>query len=344
VVRPVTRVLVTFGTYQDTHSGAERMAWRTVEHLVAQGHDVTVLTDSPSTVDVRTLPAGTLEPPRPPELVHAFDLGKPDPVDHGGRLARRYGVPFALTPATDSSTWPDPATGDRLCLQADLLFTITSGEDKVLVDKGVAPHRIARIPQAADLTGVAHPGRFRREHAIAGPLVLFVGRRVAFKGYRQLLESMPRVWRTVPSAVFAFAGPNAEPDAAEIFRRHAGPRMIDLGVVDEQEKLDAIAACDVLCLPSSADVFPIVFAEAWWSGKPVVSGDFPGAHDVVRHTVDGLVVRPRPDEIAAALVRLITDSPLRTAMGREGLHRAKRELSWEAVATQVSEGYRRLLT
>lgn len=339
----MTRVLVTFGTYQETHSGAERMAWRTVEHLAQQGHDITVLTDSPSTVDVRVLPASTRVPAQAPDLVHAFDLGKPELVDHGWRLAQRFGVPFALTPATDSSVWPDPVTGGHLCRQADVLFSITSSEDEALVGKGVAPQRIVRIPVAPDLTGVPDPDGFRQKHGISGPLVLFVGRRVEFKGYRRLLESMPLVWRTVPEAVFAFAGANAEPDAAEIFQRHADPRMIDLGVVDEQQKRDAIAAADLLCLPSSADVFPIVFAEAWWLGKPVVSGDFPGAHEVVRHTVDGLVVRPQPSEIASALVELITDAELRAAMGLEGFRRAERELSWKAVASQVSEGYRRIL-
>ncbi|MEV0764750.1 glycosyltransferase family 4 protein [Nocardia sp. NPDC050435] len=339
----MTRVVVTFGTYQGTYSGAERMAWRTVESLAHQGHDITVLTDSPSMVDVRCLPADTTELPVQPELAHAFDLGKPQSADHGWQLARRFEIPFALTPATDSSVWPDPVTGDHLCRQADMLFSMTKGEDGVLVGKGVSPDRITRIPAAPDVAGVANPERFRRAYEISGPLVLFVGRRIAFKGYRRLLETMPLVWQALPDTVFAFAGPNAEPDAAAIFQRHADPRMIDLGVVDEQQKHDAIAAADVLCLPSSAEVFPVVFAEAWRLGKPVVSGDFPGAHDVVRHSVDGFVVPPRPAAIASALVELITDPPLRAAMGLEGLRRAERELSWHAVATAVSAGYRRIL-
>ncbi|MEV4315578.1 glycosyltransferase family 4 protein [Actinocrispum sp. NPDC049592] len=336
----MTSVLVTFGAYPGTHSGAERMGWRTAEHLARHGCDLTVVTDSPPAADVRVLPAGSHAPA---DLVHAFDLGKPAAVEHGRRLAQRYGVPFALTPATDSSVWPDPAGGDRLCRQADVVFSITGSEDKALVGKGVDPGRIVRIPMAPDLTGTPDPAAFRRTYGVNGPLVLFVGRRVAFKGYRRLLESMPLVWRAVPETVFAFAGANAEPGAAAAFERRADRRLLDLGVVHEHLKRDAIAAADLLCLPSSADVFPVVFAEAWSMAKPVVSGDFPGAREVVRHTVDGLVVQPRPDVIAAALTELITDSARRTAMGLEGLRRAERELSWTAVATRVSAAYHKLL-
>ena len=39
----------------------------------------------------------------------------------------------------------------------------------------------------------------------------------------------------------------------------------------------ALAACTVFCLPSTADIFPLVFLEAWACARPVVSGAFPGA-------------------------------------------------------------------
>ncbi|WP_165939159.1 glycosyltransferase family 4 protein [Streptomyces sp. BK205] len=321
------------------------MAWRNAEHLARRGHEVTVRTDSPAPagltgVTVRVPGKENGPSGGRPDLVHAFDLGRPEAVGEALLTARQLDVPFLLTPATDSSVWPDSAAGRDLCQRADLLFTITRTEEEALRAMGVAPERLARISQAADLSGTPRPKTFRRRHGIGGPLVLFVGRRAGFKGYQHLLGGMATVWRELPETTFAFAGPNVDPDAEALFGRYADDRVLDLGVIGERTKHDALAACDVLCLPSRADVFPLVFVEAWCCGKPVVSGDFPGAHQVVRHGVDGLVVEPGAASVAEALTDLLSDPSARQAMGRAGRVRAEGELSWESVAAQVEAGYR----
>jgi glycosyltransferase involved in cell wall biosynthesis len=199
--------------------------------------------------------------------------------------------------------------------------------------------RIRRIPHAPDLRGRPDPAGFRARLGLRGPVVVFVGRRIPSKGYAELLRAASSVWRELPDARFLFLGPNSDPAAAQIFRDHADPRIVDLGAVDEQTKHDAIAASDVLCLPSTADVFPLVFLEAWMCGKPVVSGDFVGADGVVEHGVDGLVVAPRPAEIADALVHLLSDDEVRRAMGRAGQAKVRRDFTWERVAASVEAGY-----
>jgi len=119
----------------------------------------------------------------------------------------------------------------------------------------------------------------------------------------------------------------------------ADPRICYLGQVDEQTKLDAIAACDVLCLPSRADVFPLVFVEAWTMGRPVVCGDFPGSSEVVRHGIDGLVTPVTGEALAAALVEVLTNHGLRARLGAAGHARARQDLTWDAVAATVLAGY-----
>jgi glycosyltransferase involved in cell wall biosynthesis len=49
---------------------------------------------------------------------------------------------------------------------------------------------------------------FRDQHGLgAAPLVLFLGRKYAYKGVAALLAAAPKVWDTVPEARFAFVGP-----------------------------------------------------------------------------------------------------------------------------------------
>ncbi|MFC9434476.1 aminotransferase class I/II-fold pyridoxal phosphate-dependent enzyme [Nocardia sp. NPDC057030] len=340
----MSEVLVTFGGYPSARSGAERMAWRTSAQLARRGHAVTVLTDSRPPADgdagaIRIVQCDDqLGATWRPDVVHAYDLAKPEYVDLALGVARRTGARFALTPATAPELWPDAALGRAACRRAHIIYVLTSAEARVLFPLGATPDRVRQIPHAPDLRGEPDPAAFRRRLGLRGPTVVFIGRRIPSKGYAELLRAARLVWRELPDTEFLFIGPNDE-TAAKVFRAHTDPRIIDLGVVDEQTKHDALAAGAVLCLPSSADVFPLVFVEAWVCGKPVVTGDFAGADSVVEHGVDGLVIAPRPAEIAAALVQLLSDDAVRRAMGRAGQSRVRREFTWDKVAASVAAGY-----
>ncbi|MFI5776808.1 glycosyltransferase family 4 protein [Nocardia sp. NPDC051570] len=341
----MSEVLVTFGCYPSAHAGAERMAWRTSEYLARRGYAVSVLTDSVAPPDLDGGPLRILRSDRDlapdwrADIVHAYDLAKPEYVATALELAERCGARLALTPATAPQLWPDAALGRAACRRARVIYVLTASEARVLCEFGAAPDRIRRIPHAPDLRGDPDPVRLRRRLGLRGPTVVFAGRRIPSKGYGELLRAAPLIWREVPDAEFLFLGPNGDPAAAEAFRAHADPRIHDLGVVDEQTKYDALAAADVLCLPSSADVFPLVFLEAWACGRPVVSGDFAGAEQVVEHGVDGLIVTPRPAEIAKALVYLLSDNEIRRAMGRAGQARVRQDFTWDSVAAGVAAGY-----
>jgi glycosyltransferase involved in cell wall biosynthesis len=125
-----------------------------------------------------------------------------------------------------------------------------------------------------------------------------------------------------------------------VFSAAGDDRIIDLGFVNDDRKLALIDRADLVCLPSDADVFPLVFAEAWARGKPVVTGRFHGADGVVRHGVDGLIVDTDPEPLAHALLRLLRNRPELRRLGDNGRRRFERHLSWHAVADLVASGYR----
>src|SRR4029079_3387155 len=62
----------------------------------------------------------------------------------------------------------------------------------------------------------------------------------------------------------------------------AHPRMRHLGFVSDEDKFDAIAASDVLIMPSPYESLSIVVLEAWALGKPVLVN---GHCDVLRGQV-----------------------------------------------------------
>jgi glycosyltransferase involved in cell wall biosynthesis len=346
----MSRILTVFSGYgQGQISGAERMAWRTMAALALRGHDMAALTDSPLPHDLRgdgltvfrsraELTSGTSW--SPPDVVHGYDLGSPGDVMITRELAQRWAARFVLTPASAPQVWPEPERAAALCRVAEVIYTLTGAEADALTAMGVDPTRLRTLPQAPDLRGNPNPAAFRARHGIRGHLVLFLGRRIATKGYEVLLDAAASVWEHMPDTVFAFAGPIGDGVTARAFRTRRDPRILDLGMPAEQEKHDALAACTVLCLPTIADVFPLVFVEAWACGKPVVSGRFAGVDEVVRHGVDGIVVDARPSDVAEALRRLLPDSQTRRALGAAGLRRVRADMSWARVAELVEDGYR----
>jgi glycosyltransferase involved in cell wall biosynthesis len=344
------RVLIAFGSRLPpsaggapmARSGAELMAIRTGAALTGLGHQVTFLTDGPpaaapcqEAAESQGLSAAGRVGP---DLVHAFDLAQPALVRQAMGLAQRLGVPFVLTPSSAREVWPDVAFGDAACAAADLVFALTPAEAGDLAPASC--HRIRLVGQGPSLAGRGDPAAFRRALPGEGPVVLFAGRRSLLKGLDVLALAAPLVWRAVPEAIFAVAGPPG--DAAGRAAAVAGHRFVIIGEVDLRAKTDAIAGCTLLCLPSRADVFPLVFVEAWTLGRPVVSGDFRGAADVVRHGVDGLICAVRPEPVAHAVVSLLTDPGRCARLGAAGRERAGRDLTWEVVGEAVGSEYQNL--
>ena len=319
--------------------GGGAMAWYTAQALAARGHRVRLAgpgAGPPPTSRVEGLaltPAGLAVAERP-DVVHAFDAAQPWALELAAAAARDFDVPLAVTPCTARDLWPDPgAVG--FCRDADVVYVLNPAERRGFVDAGVDEGRLVTVGQGAAFDAAPGESDAPPLPPLGGFVTTFLGRRVAEKGYGALLDAMPQLWRAVPGATLLLLGPTGpEPPV------HPDDRIVDLGLVDAATKRAALAASDVLCIPTTVDIFPLAFVEAWSCGIPVVSGDFPGARSVVRHGVDGLVVPARPDELAAALAGLATDPDRRRQMGAAGRSRVRAELTWDVVAAQVEHGYR----
>jgi glycosyltransferase involved in cell wall biosynthesis len=343
--------------------GATHMAWRTADALTARGHDVAIA-GTPPARGRHPAPAAPpmlggerracwLGPDLPasvgevagttgwvPEVVHVTDLVDTHAAVRGLALADGAGALLAVTPATDAALWCDRAAGGALARQADVVFALTPSERRALEGAGVASERLAPLGQGPQLAGIPDPARFRARVGATGPLVLFLGRKLPTKGYQHLIAAAPTIRERHPEATIVVAGP--EPSSSSGSGSGGGPTadVTACGALGEVEKHSALVAADVLVLPSVADAFPLVFVEAWTCGVPVVSGPFPGAHEVVRDGVDGLIVAADPVAVAHAVNRLLDDPVRRRTMGRAGRHRAATELSWDAVAADAERGYR----
>lgn len=98
----------------------------------------------------------------------------------------------------------------------------------------------------------------------------------------------------------------------------------------------AMAAFDIMTLPSRDDPFPLVVMEAMLLGKPVVAFDVGG----VAHQVGDAGVLVPPEDVAAfarEVAGLVTDVRRRRELGRRGSERASTVFSWATFEAGLSE-------
>jgi glycosyltransferase involved in cell wall biosynthesis len=180
-----------------------------------------------------------------------------------------------------------------------------------------------------------------------GAEIVFVGRLIDAKRVDLLLEACALLRSRGMAPRCAIVGDGPERPALEAAAE--GLRLADgavrfLGRVPEADVVRHLRAARILVMPSQREGYGVAVAEAQAAGAVpvVVHGPFTAASELVRDGVDGLVVDPTADALAAAIGGLLAD-PAR----RERMAGAARETAagrgWDAVAERTEQLYRALV-
>ncbi len=108
--------------------------------------------------------------------------------------------------------------------------------------------------------------------------------------------------------------------------------FVELGWVAERARIaSAMNAADIFLMPSEAEYFGMMAAEAMACGTPVVVFEGTALPEVVDAPNAGIAVPRRNDEaLRHAIEKLLRDSDLRTEMGKAGIERVRREYTLDA--------------
>ncbi len=255
-------------------------------------------------------------------------------------LARQRGARFTVLPAVHPGSWGDGPMDVELYKRADAVFALSDHEVEHLAGLGVPRPRLAKTPLAPSAASTGDGLRFRHRHRLGDrPIALFVAPKARTKGFHVLAEALSSIVRAVPDACFVAIGPDGDLP----YPRMPSGAYFDLGHVDDDEKADALAACDVYCMPSTADSFGIVYVEAWSYGKPVVGGSAPAVREMIQNDITGFTVDPRADAVATVLIRLLTDRALGERLGTAGRTLQQSRYTWRAVKDLHVTVFERLL-
>jgi glycosyltransferase involved in cell wall biosynthesis len=176
-----------------------------------------------------------------------------------------------------------------------------------------------------------------------GPIVGCVGRLVAIKDHRTLLEAAARLLADRPDATFVLAGDGELRAKLQAEARALlGDRCVFLGWVDDLPTL--YSAFDVVALTSRLEGTPVSLIEAAAAGKPVVATNVGGVSEVVRDGNTGLLVPPsNPVAVATSIENLLADPEGARRMGEEGATWVRQRFSEDRLADDITALYREIL-
>ena len=199
--------------------------------------------------------------------------------------------------------------------------------------------RYSVVPNGVDLT-LFHPREPIGLRPVKAIRCLAVARLIERKGLGDLIRAMALLERGRFQLEIVGGG------ADEALLRSLA---VDLGVAEDihfagplqrSEVARRYRSADLFTLPSSAEAFGNVFAEALASGLPIVGSSVGGIPDLVEHGTNGLLVQPGDIKALAGAIRYLADDPeLRRDMAQRNRAKAEASLEWSQVTRRYLSTY-----
>jgi glycosyltransferase involved in cell wall biosynthesis len=302
------RIALVTDAWNPQVNGVVRTLTSIKRELEAQGHDLLVVSPDrfaslpcPSYPEIRLALARRRTIGR---LIRAFDADAIHIATEGplGLAARRWclgeGLRFTTAYHTQFPDYVAARTGVNAEWiwryirwfhgPADAILTSTPSVDTILRDHGLS--RLRRWSRGVDLTTFSAVGATDPAiTALAGPILLYVGRVAVEKNVQAFLDAP-----VAGTKVVVGDGP-ARPALAARY-----PAAHFLGSRFGAALAAAYRSADVLVFPSRTDTFGLVMIEALACGTPVAALPAPGPVDILDDRVGAI-----DDDLAAAITRAL---------------------------------------
>lgn len=159
-----------------------------------------------------------------------------------------------------------------------------------------------------------------------GPHLVAIGRLAEQKGFSLLIEAVARAAPDLPGLTLTILGDGplrGDLEAAIAARGLTGVVRL-AGWADETAVREALAAAQVLILPSFAEGLPVVVMEAMAAGRPVIATAIAGVPELLRAGREGWLVAAGDAEALAEAIRNLAETPPErlAAMGADARARA----------------------
>lgn len=204
---------------------------------------------------------------------------------------------------------------------------------------GTPPHRVTAIPNGCDPAftplGKLEVETWRKKHDLPPLFLLFVGTLEPRKNLTGLIEAYARFRKSqdVPLLVVGAPGWRYTPIYDIVRSLGLESHVRFEGFVSAADLPFYYAAATAFVYPSFYEGFGLPPLEAMAMGTPVITSNVSSLPQVVGDAA--LLISPHSrEELAAAMVKIVTDETLRTTLSAAGREQAS-QFSWDASASSV---------
>jgi glycosyltransferase involved in cell wall biosynthesis len=200
-------------------------------------------------------------------------------------------------------------------------MVIVNGEDQVKFVQnlyGVRADRLTFVPLNACSTAVKLSVKRNAEEP---GTILFFGAAHPHKGLEYLVRAQPIVSRQVPHACFLISAHGEDLRRCRQMIEDGSKFEIHEGYVPVEEMAALFQRASLVVLPYLSASTSGVLITAYSFGKPVVASKVGCLPEYVRDNVTGLLIEPANEEqLARAIIHLLTDDALRHRMGENAAY------------------------
>jgi glycosyltransferase involved in cell wall biosynthesis len=256
---------------------------------------------------------------------------------HSWHLARRIPHKAVLVPTAER----DPAITLGLfgpVFRGVRAVMYNSHEERAMIRTAT---KNAHVPGVVVGVGSEVPSKtdavaFRRRFDLHRRFAIYIGRIDENKGCGELFRYFQRYAATFPRGLdLVLIGSAVMPIPSH-------PRIHHLGFLSDEDKFNALAASDLLIMPSYFESLSMVALEAWALGRPVLAN---GRCDVLKgqclRSNAGLFYESY-EEFAETLYALESNGPLHARLGMNGRDFFVRHYAWPVIERKYLDMFARL--
>jgi glycosyltransferase involved in cell wall biosynthesis len=236
----------------------------------------------------------------------------------------------------------------RYLRMADAHVAVSGEVERELLAQAVPRERIHRIANGVDTdrfqpATAAQRLQLRLELGLpAGPVLVYTGRLVSYKGLPLLLDAWREICGRRPGTlVLVGEGGGDSHNCEAALKAYAATHGIDervrfAGAVTRVE--DWLRAADLFVFPTENEAFGLSLVEAMACGLPAVTTAVGGIADYADHGVNAWVIEAG-DCVAmiAAIERLLDDAELASRLGRAARETVKARYGGDVIGMQYED-------
>jgi glycosyltransferase involved in cell wall biosynthesis len=221
---------------------------------------------------------------------------------------------------------------NRQLQAADVVLCPSVFVRDTMVLNGIDPEKCIINPFGAD-TSIFTP----RSHLPEKPRFVSTGTICVRKGHQYLFRAFELVKQRLPQAELICVG-----DVKRDFRRE-WPKwrgsFTHYSHLPHSRLAELLRTATAFVFPSCEEGFARVLSEALATGLPLVASYESGATTLVKDGVEGFIVSRRPEQIAAAMLRLAEDPALNQRMGDAALKAGGVRNTWQDYGDRLLAQY-----